>query len=189
MALNLNAGDIFGFLDPSKIVPVIFNIVAIAGFAFILFLLVKRMFNYGEVIILDSQTREAKKDWIRISKDKKTGEKKTTLHRAKDHIMGVENFDRFKCGRKYWVPLVRGRDGYIRPAFLVDDYEDKKGVIRPYIRPTDGGLKDHIFHLMLQKTGKYKLTSTLERLAPYGVMAMTVMVVIISIYLHNKAVA
>jgi len=149
----------------------------------------KRLNYWAEAWIFEttgSGTLEIKKDYIARSKNKKTSEVTYKLVKAKVEIPEPQLSERYRFGRKYVCPLHRGGDGWTRPLNLVTDYVDDAGETQPYFHPVDNQLKKHLFHVMLTKTARYRVQSALERLAPYGVMGLCVVVVIVSLHLHNK---
>jgi len=150
-----------------------------------------RMRYWAEAWIFEktgSGTLEVKKDYIRKVKDKRTGEVTYKLQRAKVEIPEPKLTERYRFGRKYVCPLLRAEDGWTRPIKVVTEYIDEAGQLRPYFEPIDNQLKKHLFHVMLSKTARYRVQSMLERLAPYGVMALCAVIVIVSIHLHNKGI-
>jgi|ETNvirnome_2_130_1030620.scaffolds.fasta_scaffold31337_1 hypothetical protein len=154
-------------------------------------LAIKRMKYWAEAWIFEisgSGTFEVKKDFIVRTKNKKSGEVTYKLQRAKVEIPEPKLSERYRAGKKYVCPLVRGNDGWTRPLKVVTEFVDGGGEIQPYFEPIDNQLKKQLFHVMLTKTARYRVQSALERLAPYGVMGLCVVVVIVSIHLHNKGI-
>jgi hypothetical protein len=190
--MAIDIGSITGGISTAgtaSLVSSIFTIMMIGGFFFALYLIIKRMFYWAEAHIYEtgaSGSIEFKKDLIYKKKDKKSGEIIYWLKKGKEGIPEPYTSSRYRMNKKYVCPLMRGFDGNLRPLELVTDYIDDDGNKVPYMKPIDTGLKDYIFQTMLSKTAKYKVQSALEKLAPYGVMALTVVVVIISLHLHNK---
>tara|TARA_Y100000310_G_scaffold1795_2_gene2256 strand:+ start:2009 stop:2599 length:591 start_codon:yes stop_codon:yes gene_type:complete len=169
------------------------------GFNLIIFALIiggalfalKRMRYWAEAWIFEtsgSGTFEVKKDFIVRTKDKKSGEVTYKLQRAKVEIPEPQLSERYRSGRKYVCPLIRCNDGWTRPLKVVTEFMDEEGQIQPYLQPINNQLKKHLFHVMLTKTARYRVQSALERLAPYGVMGLCAVIVIVSIHLHNKGI-
>tara|TARA_R100000093_G_scaffold21830_4_gene12451 strand:- start:62 stop:598 length:537 start_codon:yes stop_codon:yes gene_type:complete len=164
------------------------NVIGIVGFAVIGFLIYRRLSYHSKMLILDPINKELKWDFIRKENNKKTGEVRHKLIKAKQYITKPMDLWKFKQGKKWVYPRIIGEDGYARRINVAMNYADEHGEIQPYIHPVDLGMQDEIFYDMKVKTAKYKFMSTLEKLAPVGAMVLIFLTVIVSLHLHNKAI-
>jgi len=132
---------------------------------------------------------EFKRDTIRKIKHKKTLDILYKLAKYKDVISEDTARRRYRFKNGYICPLIRGEDGHLRPLSIVKDYwvTDANGeeVLVPFMHPVDNGLKDHIWHDMKLTTQKYKLTSTMEKLAPYATFALVAVLSMMMWYVTN----
>jgi len=135
--------------------------------------------------VTSNGTMEIKKDIIRKIKHNKTKDIVFKLAKFKDTISADTARMRYRLKNGYMCPLMRGEDGQLRPLRIIKDYVDDNGNLQPYMHPVDNNLKDHIWHDMKMTTQKYKLTSTMEKLAPYATFALVAIMSMMMWYVTN----
>jgi len=82
--------------------------------------------------------------------------------------------------------LVKGDDGFYRPASLCLDYADENGMTQSYIKPIDVDLRDWAFQKQTQKLEKYTLKTAWDKVSPFLTIAVTGMICVIMLHLTMK---
>jgi hypothetical protein len=141
--------------------------------------------THARAWIYDERTNEYKTGIVKKTVNKKTRETNYLLSTTKETIAKEVALIRTKFKKNYVCFMVRGLDGHLRSTTHCADYVDENGISRPYYHAVDNNLKDHIWHDMKQDSFKYKLTSTLEKLAPYATFALVSIMSMMMWYVTN----
>lgn len=180
-----NVGDVQNYINPQIGVRIVIWILAIGILGVAIWIVFNWARTHCKAWIYDERTDEFRQHVIRRHINKKTGDTRFVVSVTKESVPEDVANNRKKLRKFYVCLLTRGLDGHLRSTNFVSDYIDEKGKLTPYYHPINNNIRDHIWHEMKLDTFKYKLTSTLEKLAPYATFAIVAIMSMMMWYVTN----